>query len=347
VSTDENFGSVDVIDDIKTASTAYSTDETYPADTVLYWRVQAQNENQTGLTWSTPQTFEKTLAAPTADPSNPTAGDLIPTFAWDPVQGAESYDVHLQLPDGSWSRDATDVAPSAVTAIEMTGTGVFQWQVRANYPKDLGVVHGPYGPVQSFTRTIHEPTGAAVDAGQNRLLLSWNPKTGAKQYKVEISERSDFSPSVETATTDNPGFASLFGSSAYADGGTFYWHVAAIDADRTRGDWTATQSFSLPPLTTAASTTTTKTFLLSSTGRPVKNRYRTVSIYVKDANTLAAIRYATVRASGAGVPLTTKLTNASGVASFRLKPTKLGTVTFKVSKSGYTTKYLYKTVRRP
>jgi hypothetical protein len=347
VSTDVNFGSVDIIDDVKTASTAYSTDETYPADTVLYWRVQAQNENQTGLTWSTPRTFEKTLEAPTVDPSNPMAGDLIPTFAWAPVQGAESYDVHLQLPDGSWSRDATDIAPSAVTAIQMTGTGVFQWQVRANFPKDFGVVHGAYSPTQSFTRTITQPSGAAVDAGQNRLLLSWNAKTGAKQYKVQISARMDFSPYVEQATTDNTGFASLFGSSAYNAGGTFYWRVAALDADRTQGDWTTTQSFSLPPLTTAASSASSKTFLLSSKGGLVKNRYRTVYIYVKDANTLDAVRYATVRASGSGVTLTTRLTNSSGVASFRLKPTKLGTVTFKVSKSGYTTKYLYKKVRRP
>jgi hypothetical protein len=348
VSTDVNFGSVDVIDDVKTASTAYSTDETYPADTVLYWRVQAQNENQTGLTWSTPRTFEKTLAAPTVDPSNPTAGDLIPTFGWEPVQGAESYDLHLQLPDGSWSRDATDVAPSAVTAIEMTGTGVFQWQVRANYPKDFGVVHGPYSPIQSFTRTIHEPTGAAVDAGQNRLLVSWNAKTGAKQYKVQISARSDFSPYVEATTTDNTGFASLFSSSPYAAGGTFYWRVAAVDADRNQGDWTAAQSFSLPPLTTASSSTGgDKTFLLSSQGRLVKNRYRTVYIYAKDASTLGGVQNAVVRASGAGVTLTLKLTNSNGVASFRLKPTKLRRVEFRVSKSGYTTKSLYKKVVAP
>ena len=350
VAKDSNFGNVDIVDEITTASTAYSTDETYPADTVLWWRVQAQNENGTGLTWSTPQTFEKTLAAPTVDPDNPTSGDLIPTFSWEPVQGAESYDLHLQLPDGSWSRDGTNLAPHAVTAIIMTGKGVFQWQVRANYPAGFTPVHGPYSSVQSFTRTIHEPSGAAFEAGQNKLLLSWEPKTGAKEYKVQISKRSDFSPYTEQATTDNPGFASLFGSSAYADGGTFYWRVAAIDADRTQGDWTATQSFTLPPLTTApggGGSGTLKTFLVSSSGRLVKNRYRTVTITVKDSSTLGGVLNAAVRASGAGINVSTKLTNVTGSVSFRLKPTQLRRVAFRISKTGYTTTTVYKRVVRP
>jgi hypothetical protein len=343
IAKDANFGSVDVIDDVITASTAYSTDETYPADTVLYWRVQAQDENATGLTWSTPRTFEKTLEVPTVDPDNPTSGDLIPTFTWSPVQGAASYDLHLQVPDGSWSRDGTDLAPSAVTAIEMTGTGVFQWQVRANYPKDSGVVHGPYSALRDFTRTIREPANPSTDAGQNRLLVSWDAKTGAKEYKVQISSRSDFSPYTESATTDNTAFASAFTSSSYAAGGTFYWRVAAIDADRNQGDWTATQTFSLPALTTAPPPSP-KAFRLTSQGRLCKNRYRTVYIYAKDSVTLLPVANASARASGPGV-LSTKLTGSGGRATFRLKPTRLGRVTFRVSKSGYTTAYLYEPVR--
>jgi len=51
-----------------------------------------------------------------------------------------------------------------------------------------------------------------------------------------------------------------------------------------------------------------------------------------------------VRASGAGV-LSTKVTGAAGSVRFYLKPTKLGTVTFRVSKSGFTTAFLYRKVR--
>ena len=91
-----------------------------------------------------------------------------------------------------------------------------------------------------------------------------------------------------------------------------------------------------------------KTFRLSAQGYPVKNRYKTIYITVKDSATLAAIRYASVRASGAGVSATTKLTNSTGVARFYLKATRYpGTVTFKVTRSGYATKYLYRKVRLP
>jgi hypothetical protein len=62
----------------------------------------------------------------------------------------------------------------------------------------------------------------------------------------------------------------------------------------------------------------------------------------------APIYFATVRASGAGVTTTTKYTNSSGVAKFYLKATRYpGTVTFKVTKTGFETAYLYRKVRLP
>ena len=48
-------------------------------------------------------------------------------------------------------------------------------------------------------------------------------------------------------------------------------------------------------------------------------------------------------ASGAG-GLVTKTTSVSGVATFTLKPTKLGLVTFRVSRSGFATKTFTKKV---
>jgi len=62
VSADPTFGSP--LDDVVTDATSYSSDTTYPADTVLYWRVRADDENLTGLTWSATGTFQKKLGAP-------------------------------------------------------------------------------------------------------------------------------------------------------------------------------------------------------------------------------------------------------------------------------------------
>ena len=59
-----------------------------------------------------------------------------------------------------------------------------------------------------------------------------------------------------------------------------------------------------------------------------------------------AMREHGLRVSGAGVPIRTKKTGSGGAARFYLKATRYpGKVTFKVWKSGYTTAYLYRSVR--
>ena len=341
VDQDPSFG--DPIDDLLTASTAYTSNTTYPADTVLYWRVQAEDEEGTGLSWSASGTFQKTLEAPVLDPANPTGGDLIPTIRWSPVMGAVSYDFHLVMPDDASTRNANGVAASAVTAIEMTGSGIFKWKVRANYPKATsGEVDGPWTTITNFTRTIGEPANPTSEAGLNRLVLRWNPKTGAKRYKLQISQRADFAPYIEQVTTDNTHYASLFTSPTYASGGTFYWRVAAVDADSNVGDYTSAQTFSMPALSVVL-----KKFSLSAAGYPVKGRYKTIYITARDTAG-APVYFASVQASGAGVVKTTKYTNSSGVATFRLKATRYpGRVKFTVTKSGFETAYIYRAVKRP
>ncbi len=342
IATDSNFSSADMLMDTTTAATSYSAETTYPADTAIWWRVQAVDEGNHSMRRSTPQSFEKALLTPDVSVPNPTAGDLIPTFGWDLVQGASSYDVHFELPDGTGGKDGTNYAPTSVTAIKMTGAGHFRWQVRANYP---GGVHGPYTSLMDFTRTIHEPQNLASTSGPSQLLLSWDPKTAAKQYVVQIAKNTSFSSIIDPLTTDNTSYAPKLTSSSYTSGGTFYWRVRAKDADGNQGDWSPVKDFDFAG-TTSGGTGGTSKFKLSSSGRLVKKHLTKVTITAKNASTLNPVFAATVKASGAGVS-TTKFTTTSGVAIFYLKPTKLGKVTFKVTKSGYQTAYLYKKVRRP
>jgi hypothetical protein len=277
------------------------------------------------------------------DPGNATAGDGLPVVSWFSVPGAVSYDLQAQEPNSTTVKTFSGFPSTAASWVKMTGVGIFTWKVRAEFPKSgFGTQPGPWSAPATYTHTIGEPQNPSSETGQNRLVLSWDAKTGTKQYKVQISKRADFAPYIETKTTDNPTYASTLTSASYADGGSFYWRVAAIDADSNVGDW-ATRTFTLPALAVPPPAT----FNLSSSGRLVKNRYRTVSINVKNADTLAPVGNATVRASGAGVALTTKLTGSDGVAQFNLRPTKLGKVEFRVSKSGYATAYLYRRVRAP
>ena len=40
------------VDDIRTSSTSYTALKTYNSATTIYWRVQPEDENNIGLTWS-------------------------------------------------------------------------------------------------------------------------------------------------------------------------------------------------------------------------------------------------------------------------------------------------------
>jgi hypothetical protein len=227
----------------------------------------------------------------------------------------------------------------------MSGVGILTLRIRALFPttSTFTRVPGPWSNSAIFTHTIKEPNNPASTVGVNRLVLSWDAKTGTKQYKVQISSRADFAPFIESKSTDNPTFAPTLNSSSYASGGAFFWRVAAVDSDGNVGDW-VTRTFDLPPLTTAPASL--KVFALSSTGKLVARRTRTVTVTVKNQETSAAVLGASVRASGPGV-FVTKFTNSNGVASFSLKPTKTGYVYFRVSKSGFATKTFRKRVYAP
>src|SRR4029077_5621401 len=165
VSADPTFGSP--LDDVLNDATSYSSDTTYPADTVLYWRVRADDENLTGLTWSATGTFQKKLGAPVPSASNATKGDALPVWAWSSVQGASSYDLAIDQPDGT-HRDYSDIRTPAASFIKMTGTGVWHWRVRAEFPTSgAGTTPGPYSPMQAYTRTIGEPGRAQTDSAKD------------------------------------------------------------------------------------------------------------------------------------------------------------------------------------
>jgi len=321
VAQDPSFGSP--IDDVTTDATAYSSNTTYPADTILYWRVRAADENGIGLTWSATGTFQKTLAAPAPSSTNPTAGEYLPVWTWSSVNGAVSYDLAIDQPDGT-TRNFSDFRMPATSFQKLTGTGVFHWRVRAEFPKQgYGTTPGPWSVSSPFTRSIGEPGGLHTDAATDHVLLSWNPKLGVKQYKVQVSGRPDFATTVEDTTTDNTAYAPKLSDVAYLSGNQLYWRVAGVDGDGNVGDFSPAQQLSLRPH-----------LKLTVQGRLRKRRRSEISITVKNASG-AWIRGAKVHVLGAGVKKLTRSTNMWGVARFKLRPTRRGRVLFTAKKSGF------------
>ena len=239
------------IDDVVTDSTAYTSNTTYPSDTTLYWRVRADAENGTstmvGLTWSRGRDVQEAAAQAGARPGQP---DERVAPADDPLERrcrAQSPTTSTSSSPTATTSTFTNIPAPAGTFTKMTGVGVATWQVRANFPTDSSaVVHGPYSLPGTFTHTIPQPANPAEEAGDRRLLFSWDPRPRADHYRVQVSTRADFLTTVENVNTQTTAYAPLLTSGAYTAGGTFYWRVAVVDTDTNTGDFTAAHSFTLP-----------------------------------------------------------------------------------------------------
>lgn len=319
VADDPTFASP--IDDVRTASTAYTSSSTYPADTEIFWRVRATDENGIGLTWSAPGTFRRRLRIPTPSADNPTRGEEFPVFSWAPVQGAVSYGFHLEESDGDKS-DFT-VRSTSASFKRLEGLGAFRWQVRANFPKSgNGTVPGGYSPVQTFTRFVDPPPGARLTKDSGRVLLNWDPAPSAHKYRVEFSETNSFTRAIDVELTPNTNYAPRLVERSFLNGGRLYWRVAAVDELNNAGGW-ATGSLSLP-----------RTLRVRVSGALRKRERRTVTVMVMNAKSRPVAR-ARVRVAGAGIRARPRRTSKRGTVTFALRPSKGGSVTFKVSKPGY------------
>jgi hypothetical protein len=237
VSTDPSFGTL--LTNVVTGSTGYVSTATYPAQSTLYWRVQANDGDGIALTWSSTGTFKQILPIP-QQLSGSTSGDVLPTLRWASVTGAIGYDVHVVLPNGS-TKDYHVPVP-AMVPVGLAGAGAFHWQVRADFS---GAGAGPYSALVSFERDLNPVTQTALARHRHALVFSWKGRPGLERYILQVSTRPDFSHGVETDSTDGTVVASLLSSGAYAAGGKFYWHVEAVDADGNSTGFSSTKIFKL------------------------------------------------------------------------------------------------------
>jgi hypothetical protein len=237
VSTDPSFGTL--LTNVVTGSTGYVSTATYPAQSTLYWRVQANDGNKIALTWSSTGTFKQVLPVP-QQLSGATSGDVIPTLRWASVDGAIGYDVRVVLPSGATK--TFHVTVPAMVPVGLAGAGAFHWQVRADFS---GSAVGPYSTLVSYERNLSPVTQTSLARHSRALIFSWRGRPGLKQYVLQVSSRPDFSGGVETDATEGTTVASLLTSSAYFKRGKFYWHVEAIDADGNSTGFSGTKIFKL------------------------------------------------------------------------------------------------------
>jgi hypothetical protein len=313
---DPTFGSP--IADVPTNATSYTSTSALPADSVLYWRVRANDENLVGLNWSPTRTFRRRLPAPVVA-AHPPGGEGIPILSWTGVLGAVSYDMHVEQVDGT-KRDFT-MRSTAFTPVIFYGTGVWQWQVRANFRAGVRVVSGGYFPAQPFTRRIATPSGGRTTRSGTAALLSWDPAQMAKSYRVQIATTDSFSQVIEQTTTDNTSWAPRMTAPGFAGAQRLYWRVAVVDEGNNLGGWAT-----LPMRSARRASMRVK-------GKLHRGRSGIVRVTVTGGG--RRLGGAVVHVRGAGLVIPPRRTNRRGQVRLRLTPRSRGTVRFSADKSGF------------
>lgn len=161
------------------------------------------------------------------------------------------------------------------------------------------------------------------------MLLSWNPRQGAKDYLVQISDRPDFATAVENVTTDNTSYAPPMTKLQYGVGGSLYWRVAARDAGGNQGDWTQLQTIRLMPRLRLS---------MSVIGRLVHGKRATIKVSARDGSG-HRLKGVKIRLTGPGLRAVTHPTGSLGQATFKVNPKRRGKLSFRATKAGFLPAY--------
>ena len=315
IARDSSFS--DVIEEIGTQSTAYTSTTAYPPDTVLYWRVRVTNAEGIGLSWSPPSTFVQTRATPVITTTEPFEGETFPAIQWTPVVGAIGYELQDVWPDASVHNEGRFLS-TAASYVRMTGIGRGTTKVRAVFSGD---VKGPYSPTRSVLHTIGEVTGANVNTKVG-MSFSWQTKANTKQYKIQVASDVDFTQIVLDDSTDQTTYTPTLDQDGFKNGGRLYWRVAAIDPDGNLGAFTPAKAIVLA-----------KRMDVRLDGALTKGATGVVTVTVLDAKGVP-VRRAEVRVTAGGTAKR-KRTNAKGVAVLKIRVRKSGTVKIQASKAGF------------
>jgi hypothetical protein len=257
-------------------SHSWSTD--FAGDNTYYWRIQPRYRDSLCVlclgAWSQGWSFERQGFIP--GNLKTSVSFATPTFSWNMVEGAESYDLQVDndVNFGSLEINA-NTRQNSYTDTHTLANGVYYWRVRV---RRYNNVVNNWTPNQTFTLTLpspsglnHTPSGVVGHAPSMcwTPLIVNSPTTGdpilaAWRYRFQISAEPSFTNPIETMDTEQSCWTPRNG---YADG-QYYWRVAMMDGEGKLGNYSAYQTFTKQyPITTlvsptnGASTNTTPTFV--------------------------------------------------------------------------------------
>lgn len=187
--------------------------------------------------------------APTDAPNlvSPDSGATVggnPILDWDPVGGAIRYRVQIAV-SATFSTRVFDIDTynTKATPTADLPLGTLYWRVAG---MDGSNNLGPYA-TSNFTRTWSAAPVLATPADDATLifpddpaLFTWEALPGARQYRIEVDDSSDF-VGADTFITNNTSFTL---TQPQTVGQNFYWHVQGISSTAgVNSAWSVTRNY--------------------------------------------------------------------------------------------------------
>ena len=171
-------------------------------------------------------TTQNAPGAPTNVVASP--GDTLVTISWDPVTGADSYNLYWSNTFGVTAANGTQIAgaTSPYSHTDMTKGTAYYYVVTAvnaggESAESSEVNATPQVPAPGA------PTNVAASPGDTEVTISWDPVTGADSYNLYWSTTSGVTKSIGTQIT---GVTSPYPHTGRTNGTAYYYVVTAANA---------------------------------------------------------------------------------------------------------------------
>jgi hypothetical protein len=250
-------------------------DGDFIGDNTYYWHVRPVYTTTATIrgAWSLPGRFERQGFVP--QNLTTTVTFATPTFTWDVVEGARSYDIQVDDDPSFGSTAVNDnTARNSYTPITTLANGTYYWRVRVRRyggsSSSSQDIINDWSPSQILTLTLPQPTGLTHNPSGvvpraptlcwDHLILSstvsasLQPVLAAYKYRVQVSKDQAFSSTFDTIDTEQACWTPAKGY----DDGTYYWRAAMMDGNSTArlGSYTSAITFTKQyPVSTLVSPT--------------------------------------------------------------------------------------------